>query len=86
VKVENGVTSARLTSVVIRGTSGQGTGVYVENGVGVGATGTLTKVDISGVGTGVWVKQGTLEMTNGSIEFKGNGDGKGLSIEGTANA
>ncbi|WP_204379501.1 hypothetical protein, partial [Bartonella bovis] len=31
VKVENGVTSARLTSVVIRGTSGQGTGVYVEN-------------------------------------------------------
>ncbi|ENN90501.1 hypothetical protein BBbe_10550 [Bartonella bovis 91-4] len=46
----------------------------------------MDDVRISNVGTGVWVKQGTLMMTNGSIGFKGNGNGKGLSIEGTANA
>ncbi|WP_204379488.1 hypothetical protein, partial [Bartonella bovis] len=134
VKIESGVTNARLTDVVIRGTSGQGTGVYVENGavtlnmtgvniseVGTGVwmkggengvtsatltgtriTGTsgqgtgvlmessqtlnMTGVTISNVGTGVWVKRGTLTMNNGEIGFKGAGEGKGLSIEGTANA
>ncbi|WP_208431903.1 right-handed parallel beta-helix repeat-containing protein [Bartonella bovis] len=60
----------------------------VESGVYATGAGTLNMDDvrISNVGTGVWVKQGTLMMTNGSIGFKGNGNGKGLSIEGTANA
>ncbi|WP_244591449.1 right-handed parallel beta-helix repeat-containing protein, partial [Bartonella bovis] len=46
----------------------------------------MTGVNISEVGTGVWVKQGTLTMTRGSIEFKGNGNGKGLSVQNAANA
>uniref|UniRef100_UPI00186416D0 right-handed parallel beta-helix repeat-containing protein n=1 Tax=Bartonella bovis TaxID=155194 RepID=UPI00186416D0 len=57
---------------------------------GVYATGTgvvtISGVNISNVAMGVWVKGGTLTMNNGEITFKGAGNGKGLSIEGTATA
>ncbi|WP_158245060.1 hypothetical protein, partial [Bartonella bovis] len=65
-----GTATATITGTTIRGMDGQGTGVLM-NGTRLEMSG----VNISEVGTGVWVKQGTLEMTNGSIEFKGNGDG-----------
>ncbi|WP_146023860.1 hypothetical protein, partial [Bartonella bovis] len=79
------VTMAELTNVMITG-SGNGTGVYVENGAGE-VTLNMDDVHILNVGTGVWVSRGTLTMNNGSIGFKnGDGNGKGLSIEGTATA
>ncbi|WP_204379512.1 hypothetical protein, partial [Bartonella bovis] len=62
------VTMAELTNVMITG-SGNGTGVYA-TGTGAGTL-NMTGVNISEVGTGVWVKRGTLEMTDGLIEFKG---------------
>ncbi|WP_158244978.1 right-handed parallel beta-helix repeat-containing protein, partial [Bartonella bovis] len=87
VKVGELVTMASLTNVAIRG-EGSGTGVYVENGAGVGATGTLNMDDVHilNVGTGVWVQRGTVTINKGEITFKGAGNGKGLSIEGTATA
>ncbi|AQX20149.1 right-handed parallel beta-helix repeat-containing protein [Bartonella sp. WD16.2] len=93
VRVGGGVTSATLTNVMIEGTDGKGTGVWME---GTGNV-TLTSVDISKVQLGVEVKKGTgtMTITGGSmtdvqmgIDMAGSGtltveDGTRIEFKGT---
>uniref|UniRef100_UPI0013047F78 hypothetical protein n=1 Tax=Bartonella bovis TaxID=155194 RepID=UPI0013047F78 len=83
VKIESGVTNARLTDVAIRGegAGGNGKGVIMESS----KTLTMTGVNISGVKMGVEATAGTLTINgNSTIMFNNGRDNYGVRASGGA--